>query len=122
MGTILNDDAAATPTLSINDVTVTEGNTVTGNAVFTVSLSASSTQTVTVQFATANGTATSGSDYQTFSGTLTFNPGETSKTITVRVRGDTVVEPNETFFVNLSNPTNATIADSQGLGTILNND
>ena len=122
VGTILNDDIVATSSLSINDVTVTEGNSGTQNAVFTVTLSPSSTQTVTVQFATANGTATAPSDYQTTSGTLTFNPGDTSKTITVRVRGDVLVEADETYFVNLSNPTNATIADGQGLGTILNND
>ena len=122
VGTILNDDVAPTPTLSINNVSVTEGNTGTVNAVFTVTLSASSAQTVTVAFATANGTATAGSDYQAVSGTLTFIAGETSKTITVRVRGDTVVEPDETFFVNLSAPTNATISVGQGLGTILNDD
>ena len=91
-------------------------------AVFTVTLSPSSAQTVTVQFATADGTALAGSDYLATSGSLTFNPGETTKTITVRVKGDTVVEANETFFVNLSAPTNATISDGQGLGTILNND
>ncbi|MGH7321116.1 MAG: Calx-beta domain-containing protein, partial [Candidatus Rokuibacteriota bacterium] len=76
-----------------------------------------------VQYATADGTATAGSDYTAISLTpLTFAPGETSKPVTVLVNGDTSTEPNETFFVNLSSATNATIADSQGLGTITNDD
>jgi len=87
-----------------------------------VTLSAVSSQSVTVNFATANNTATAGSDYVATSGTLTFNPGDTTKPITVVVNGDTTVEPNETFFVNLSNAVNATIADGQGVGTILNDD
>jgi ribosomal protein L35AE/L33A len=120
VGTITNDDAV--PALSINDVGVTEGNSGTVNAGFTVSLSAATGQTVTVQYATANGTATAGSDYQSATGTLTFNAGETTKPITVLVNGDTTFETNETFLVNLTVPTNATIADSQGVGTILNDD
>ncbi|MEH1924481.1 beta strand repeat-containing protein [Nostoc sp.] len=114
--------AAALPTLSINNISVTEGNTGTTNATFTVTLSAASTSAVTVNYATANGTAIAGSDYTATTGTLTFNPGNTSKTLTVAVTGDTIFEPNETFFVNLSNATNSTIADNQGLGTILNDD
>jgi hypothetical protein len=77
---------------------------------------------VTVNYATANGTATAGSDYNATSGTLTFAPGVTTQTITVQVRGDTTPEANETFAVNLSGASNATIADSQGVGTIINND
>ena len=77
---------------------------------------------MTVNYATANGTALAGSDYTAASGTLTFAPGQTSKTVTVNVTGDTVVEPNETFVVNLSAPTGATLFDGQGLGTILNDD
>ncbi|QLE58891.1 S-layer family protein [Nostoc sp. TCL26-01] len=114
--------SAALPTLSINNITVTEGNTGTTNATFTVTLSAASTSAVTVNYATANGTATAGSDYTATTGTLTFNPGDTSKTLTVAVTGDTTVEANETFFVNLSNATNATISDNQGIGTITNDD
>ncbi|HBL61393.1 MAG TPA: calcium-binding protein, partial [Cyanobacteria bacterium UBA8803] len=76
----------------------------------------------TVNFATANGTATAGSDYTAVSGTLTFAAGETSKTITVPIVGDTTNESNETFTLNLTNPTNATIADAQGGGTITNDD
>lgn len=123
MATIVNDDAA--PTISINDVTVTEGNVGTVNATFTVSLSGPSSQQITVQYATADGTArsTTPPDYYAIPlSTLTFAPGVTSRTISVQVQGDTLVEPNETFFVNLSNPTIATIADGQGVGTILDDD
>jgi len=77
---------------------------------------------VTVNYATADGTATAGSDYQSMSGTLTFAPGETSKTITVQVIGDRLAEPNETFTVNLRNPTNANIGNGQGVGTILDDE
>jgi N,N-dimethylformamidase beta subunit-like, C-terminal/Concanavalin A-like lectin/glucanases superfamily/Bacterial Ig-like domain/Bacterial Ig domain/Calx-beta domain len=111
------------PTISINNVSVTEGNSGTVNATFTVTLSAASSQTVTVTYATADGTATAGSDYTAVPPTtLTFTPGQTSKTVAVSVLGDTAFEANETFFVNLSNPTNATFADSQGLGTITDDD
>jgi hypothetical protein len=123
VGTIVDDDNA--PGLSINDVSRTEGNFFSTSFTFTVSLAFASTQTVTVRFATANGTATSSGstrDYNATSGTLTFSPGQTSRTVTVTVRGDFRVEGNETFFVNLSNPTNAVLLDNQGLGTILNND
>ena len=122
IGVINNDDAPPPPSLTINDVTVTEGNSGTTDATFTATLSSSSNQTVTVQYATADGTATAGSDYQASSGTLTFAPGQTSKTITVLVNGDTSIESDETFSVNLSNATNATIADAQGIGTISNDD
>jgi hypothetical protein len=122
VGTITNDDPAPPPTISISDVTVTEGNTTPVNAVFTVSLSAASAQSVTVQYATANGTATAGSDYTATAGTLTFTPGLVSLTVAVPVLGDTTAESTETFVVNLSNPVNATIADGQGIGTIVDND
>jgi hypothetical protein len=110
------------PALSINNVTVTEGNTGTKPAVFSVTLSAASSLTVTVDYATANNTAMAGSDYIEASGTVTFTPGITSQPITVTVQGDIVDEINETYFVNLSNPTNATFADNQGLGTITDDD
>jgi len=115
-------DGSPPPTLRIGDVTVTEGNAGTRTATFTVTLSAAGTQPVTVAYATGDGTATADSDYQAASGTLTFAPGETSKTITVLVNGDRVPEPNETFVVNLSRPTNATIADGQGVSTILDDE
>jgi probable HAF family extracellular repeat protein len=112
-----------TPSISIADApAVIEGNAGTKSATFTVTLSAASTQTVTVAYASANGTAAAGGDYQAASGTLTFVPGETSKTVTVLVNGDRLPEPHETFVVNLSSPTNATIADSQGAGTIVDDE
>lgn len=122
---LLNDGGAWTPpppSLQIDDVTATEGNSGTVAGTFSVALSAASTQPITVAYATGNDTATAGSDYQAASGTLTFAPGETCKTITVLVNGDRLGEPNETFVVNLSSPTNATIADSQGIGTILDDE
>ena len=119
-GTITNDDTQ--PTISINDVSVTEGNSGTITAGFTVSLSNASSQTITVNYATADNTATAGSDYVGTSGTLTFTAGQTSQPINVTVNGDTTFESTETFNVNLTLPTNATIADSQGVGTITNDD
>jgi len=118
---IINDNDLA-PSLSINDVSVAEGDSGTTPATFTVTLSAASGQTVTVNYATADNTAAAGSDYQSTSGTLTFNPGETSKPLTVLVNGDTTFEENETFFVSLTSPTNATLTDHQGQGTITNDD
>lgn len=120
VGTIVNDDPL--PALSINDVTVTEGNAGTTSAVFTVTLSAASGRTVAVNYATADGTATAPVDYVSTSGTLTFPPGVTTRTVTVLVNGDTTPEANETFSVNLSGASNATIADAQGIGTIVNDD
>jgi hypothetical protein len=108
--------------LAINDRSVLEGNSGTTNFVFTVSLSAVSGRPVTVHFATANDTATAGNDYQTTSGTLTIPAGQTSATIPVLVNGDRLAELNETFFVNLSAPASAVIADAQGVGTILDNE
>ena len=120
VGTITNDDPL--PSLSIDDVTVVEGNSGTVNAVFTVTLDAASGQTVGVNYATADGTATQPADYTSTSGSLSFTPGQTTRTITVPVIGETVPEANETFFVNLSGATNATISDNQGAGTITNDD
>ncbi|NEQ23451.1 MAG: hypothetical protein F6K28_30715, partial [Microcoleus sp. SIO2G3] len=123
VGTILDNDLAPRlPQLAINDVVVTEGDNGTTNAAFTVNLSTASTQTINVNYATANGTATAGLDYTATSNTLSFAPGQTSKTITVQVNGDTLDEVNETFTLNLSSPTNATIADAQGIATIQDND
>jgi uncharacterized repeat protein (TIGR01451 family) len=108
---------------SINDVSVTEGNSGTTPAVFTVSLQpANGTLTASVDYQTTNGTATSGSDFVATSGTLTFLAGETTKTITVPVIGDTIVEGNETFNVQLSNVVNASFQDTVGVGTIIDDD
>ncbi|MDJ1183026.1 Calx-beta domain-containing protein [Roseofilum casamattae] len=116
-GTITDDDAA--PTISINDVTVDEN---AGTATFTVNLSAVSGQDITVDYATADNTAIAGSDYTSTNGTLTFSAGDTSENITVNITDDSLDEINETFLVNLTNPSNATIADNQGQGTITDND
>jgi uncharacterized repeat protein (TIGR01451 family) len=119
-GTINDNDP--TPTLSVSDASVLEGDSGTKSLDLTVTLSAASGQVVTVDYATTDGTATAGSDYQTATGTLTFNPGDTTKIISVNINGDTVVEPNETFLVNLTNASNATIFDDQGQGTIQDDD
>src|SRR5262249_41280234 len=126
-GTILNDDW---PSVSINDVTVAEGDFGTTAVTFTVTLSYSLSDRATVNWATADGTAAAArptppftqGDYVGASGTLTFTSGQTSKTFTVNVRGDVKMEPTEAFFVNLSNPSKATIADGQGVVTITDND
>ncbi|MDQ4122643.1 MAG: LamG domain-containing protein [Acidobacteriota bacterium] len=110
------------PSLSINDISVNEGNSGTSNSSFTVSLSAASTQNVSVLYATQDVTATTGLDYTAMSGTLTIPAGQISGTINVPVIGDLTDEPNETFKVVLSGPTNATIADNEGIGTIIDDD
>jgi hypothetical protein len=110
------------PSITISDVTLTEGNIGTRAANFTVSLSAASGQSVSVAYATADGTATAGSDYQAASGTLTIPAGQTTGTITVLVKGDRLAEADEAFFVNLSSATNATIADGQGTGTTVDDE
>ena len=124
VGTILDNDVAEPQRqISINDVTVTEGNSGVTPAEFTVSLDAASANPITVDFATANGTATAPGDYTAATGTVTFAPGDTSETVTVQVNGDALVEPDETFDVNLSNATgNAAILDGTGVGTITNDD
>ena len=122
-GTITNDDAAPVlPSASISDATVAEGDSGTRNLAFTVTLSKASTTTVTLNYTTANGTATAGQDYTAASGTITFAPGVTSQVITIAVLGDTAVEPTETFTVTLSNASGATIADGSAIGTITNDD
>jgi hypothetical protein len=118
IGMICNDDTRIT----INDVRITEGNSETRNAVFTVRLSGAGNFPVTVNYATADGTAKAGSDYLARVGTLAFGRRQTSKTIAIPIIGDRLVEPNETFSVRLSGATCAIIADGEGKGTILNND
>jgi hypothetical protein len=114
---------AALPTLSIDDVTVTEGHVGTVEVTFTITLTGSSHQTVTVNFVTTNGSATAPDDYLAASGTRTFLVGQTTKQVTVTVNGDRLDEANnDTFFVDLSNPTNATLADAQGRGRIVDDD
>jgi hemoglobin-like flavoprotein len=118
--TIVDNDAQ--PSISINDVSEVEGNSGVTSFNFKVTLSAASGQTISVNYTTADGTAIVGNDYQPASATLTFLPGETSKVVTVLVNGDTQDEPNETLLVQLSSPVNATLANTQGTGTIVNDD
>jgi hypothetical protein len=110
------------PAITVGGATVTEGNSDTRVAAFPVTLDVPSGQTITVAYITEDGTATAGSDYQAVSGTLTFAPGETSKTVTVPVLGDRLGEADETFSLTLGSPTNATVADGQGAGTILDDE
>jgi len=115
---IIDDDAS--PTLSINNPTFVEGSfdSITyGN--FTVTLTGATAQPVTVRYATYNGTAQHPGDYMFATGTLIFSPGETSKTIAVRLFYDSVFELDETFRVDLLGPINATLARGSGIGTIL---
>jgi hypothetical protein len=121
IATILDDDPP--PSLTIDDASLVEGDTGTNNIVFTVRLSAPSGKTVTVDFATADGTATAvDADYVGTGGTLTFAPGITTQTVNVAVIGDNRAEPDETFSVLLSNPTNVTLTNDRGTGTIRNDD
>jgi large repetitive protein len=119
-GTIANDDPL--PTLSIGDATVTEGTGTAKNIIFTVSLSEESGLPATVDWSTADGTARGPADYAASGGTLTFPPGTTSRTISVKVKGDRVDERRETFTVNLVDPVGATIVDGVGVGRIGDND
>ena len=122
LGTIVNDDFVGLPRISISDASLIEGNAGTGSMVFTVSLSRVSSSVVVVRYATANGTATAGTDYTATVGVLTFPVGTTQRTISVPVSGDTTVEPNETFFVNLSAPRAGALLRKQGKGTIVNDE
>jgi urease beta subunit len=122
-GTILNDDTSSAPTIDISDAEIVEGNSGSRTMTFTVTLSHASNQEVRVSYGTQNGTArTSDSDYVSKTGTLRFSPGQTSKTITVKVKGDKKVESDETFFVHLSGAKNGVLGDGEGVGTILNDD
>jgi hypothetical protein len=117
VGTILDDE----PRVWIDDVKISEGNS--GKPVtFRVSLSVAYDLPVTVTFATSNGSASAGADYQAASGTLTIPAGQTSGTITVLVNGDRLGEGNETFSVRLSNLNYGVLADNQGVGTILDDE
>lgn len=119
-GTILDNDLP--PSISINDVTVNEGHVGTTSAIFTVSLSGPSGKPVGIFVHTADGTAQAGIDYQSLDLGLSFNVGQTSVTATVAVIGDNLNEPNRNFFINLTTPVNATVADGQGTGTIVDDD
>ena len=110
------------PLIHVDDVSVIEGDSGTINAAFTVSLDTISPHSVSVDYATADGSAESGTDYTAASGTLTFASGETEKTVSIVVNGDTANEINEDFFLNLSNSQNASIGDATGMGTVISDD
>ena len=112
----------ANSTLGIAGTTVAEGTGGTTPATFVVTLSQAAAQAVTVQYATSNGTAIAGSDYNATSGTVTFPPGSTSQNVTVPVIGDTLDEDDESFAVTLSNAVNAAIGTAQAVGVIQDND
>ncbi len=121
IATILDNDPP--PTISIADASILEGDRGTKTMTFTVRLSTSSGKSISVDYATADDTATTADgDYFASYGTLYFAPGETIKTFTVVIRGDTKQEPDETFFIYLSGAADATIADGQAIGTIRNDD
>jgi hypothetical protein len=111
-----------TPTLVVGDATVAEGNAGSTNLVFTLVVAPANPTTITVNYATASGTASAGSDYAAVSGVATFPPGITTRTVAVPVIGDPVDEDDETLFLNLSGAVNASIGDPQGLGTIQDDD
>ena len=110
------------PSISIDDVALTEGDTGITVATFTVSLSSMTSEIVTVCYETTAVSATAGADYASASWTLTFQPGVTSQTVTVQINSDITDELNEVFHVILDDPVNATLADSTGIGTILDDD
>ena len=127
IGTITDDDSAAgpgdtVPVISADALRVVEGTSGITNALITVRLSAATTKAVTVQYVTADGSARTSSDYTRTTGLLTFAAGETSKTITIPVTGDTLTETDETFSLRFSAPVNATIGTSVAVVTILNDD
>ena len=110
------------PTLSIAGASTAEGNSGLRDLAFTITLSAAQTVPVSVNWSTANGTATAGGDYTARSGEVAFAPGQTSRTVVVPVIGDTAVEADETFRVQLSQPRGATLAAAFATGTITNDD
>ena len=118
----LSATVAGPPGLSAADARVDEAEDVTVD--FAVTMSRASTETVTVSYATSDGTATQGDDYTAASGTLRFAPGETEKTVSVAVLDDEHDEGEETFTLTLSNPSggNVFLADSTATGTIVNTD
>ena len=118
-GTIVNDDTAL---LSVADARAAEGDGGMANINFNVTLSAASDLEVTVAYATADGTASAGVDYEATSGELRFAPGETALSVSVPALGDTTPEADETFTLTLSSPTNAELARAQATGTIVNDD
>jgi hypothetical protein len=120
VGTILNDDPL--PAVQVGNVLVSEGDSGTMTAFFQVTLSAPSSRPVTVNLATADGTAVAGSDYTSFSGSLTIPAGTVRRPVAVSVQGDLISEPHEFFFLQATGATNAVIGNGRGIGIILNDD
>jgi hypothetical protein len=118
-GFIIDDDG---PAISINDVSITEGNSGTKAATFTLTLSGPSVESIAIRAITAPGTATAATDYNSINLVIIFQPGTVTRTVDVAILGDTNLEANETFSVNLSEPFATTIADGEGVGTILDDD
>ena len=118
-GFIVDDDG---PTISINDVNVTEGNSGKKAATFTLTLSGPSVEAIAVRAITTPGTATASSDYNPINLVVIFQPGTVTRTFDVEIIGDTNLESNETLFVNLSDAFATTIADGEGKCTILDDD
>lgn len=114
--------AQQTPSITVRDAVVVEGNSGTTQATFVVALSGPTSQSVSFSFATSDGTAAAGSDYVATSGALAFAPGEVEKPVVVLVVGDTIDEQQETYFLNISNVQNATVGSSQGAGFIVDDD
>jgi probable HAF family extracellular repeat protein len=110
------------PGATVFDVSLSEGQNGTQTALFYVRLSFAAASDVTVAYSTANGTATAGTDYDAVSGTLTIPAGQVIRSIPVTVRGDRKREPDEVFYMNLANPTSATIVDGRAVGTLRNDD
>jgi hypothetical protein len=122
--TINTDDLPPSPqpSISIQDAIITEGNSGIRNMTFNVRLSGRSSQTISADYITGNGTARAPSDYDARSNPISFAPGRTTGTISIPIRGDTLFEPNETFTVSLSNLRNVRAGDIRATGTILNDD
>jgi CheY-like chemotaxis protein len=118
----ITDNGDPVPTMSVSDAAISEGPSGTKTLAFTVRLSAPSGKTVTAAYATANGTAVAGPDYQARSGVVSFSPGAVSQTVSVPINGDAVAELDESLFLNLSAAANATLADAQAVGTIQDDD
>jgi probable HAF family extracellular repeat protein len=117
-----SEGPAPTPTVSIGDVSVIEGNTGTRSAGFLLTVSPMTSSALTVSYSTANGTAEAGTDYDAASGSVTIPAGRTTWAVYVTIKGDRKREADEVFYVNLSKPVGVSIADGQGVGTIRNDD
>jgi chitinase len=113
---------SAAPSVSVGDLTVTEGNAGSENALVSLSLSGASNKSVAVSFRTEAGTAAAGVDFQSVSGTLTFAPGQTRKTIAIPIKGDRAVEAAETFSLLLLSTSRGKIADGLGVVTIVDDE